>query len=123
MMLYLTEKVSRGWTKIPNHDLEAFTNQKMDVPCLAFRKDGKEVYLHIFCNEFMKPFFALQIVAQLYTKFKLGKPAFKAGEPNWIHTIPLRGADLTEQETLLIREITHSLFWTVFMDYKKRKDI
>lgn len=116
---FLIGKVSKGWTKIPNHDLEAFATRSMDVPYLGFRKGRKEVYVHIFCNEFMNPFYAIQIVANLYKKFNLGKPVFSTAERNWIHTIPLPGAQLTEEETLLIHQLTQSLFWTIFMDYKR----
>jgi hypothetical protein len=34
MMPDLIKKVPRGWTKIPNHDLEVFAKQKMNVPSL-----------------------------------------------------------------------------------------
>lgn len=121
MMPYLVERVSRGWTKVPNHNLEAFATRNVDVPYLGFRKDKKEVYVHIFCNEFMLPFLAMQIVANLYKKYNLGEPIFAPEEPNWIHTIPLPGAVLSQHETLLIYQITQSLFWTIFMDYKKNK--
>jgi hypothetical protein len=119
MMPDLIKRVSMGWTKIPHHDLEAFSTRNMNVPILGFRQKGKEVYVHVFCNEFMNPFYAVQIVANLYRKFNLGKPAFTAGEPNWIHTIPIPGAALTPEETLLIHQITQSLFWTIYMDYKR----
>jgi hypothetical protein len=121
MMPYLVANASRKWTKVPNHDLELFSVQKMGVPIVAFRKNGQEVYLHIFCNEYMNPMFAMQIVADRYAKFNLGKPAFNPKEPNWIHTIPLPGAELSPEETLLIHQIAHSLFWTIFMDYKRSK--
>jgi len=93
MMPDLIKRVSREWTKIPNHDLEVFAARKMGAPSLGFRQKGKEVYVHIFCNEFMDPFYAVQIVAKLYRKFNLGIPAFAPGELNWIHTIPLPGAE------------------------------
>jgi hypothetical protein len=121
MMPFLVENTSRRWTKIPNRDLEVFAIQRMEVPCLAFRKNGTEVYLHIFCNEFMNPLYAMQMVIDRYTKFKFGKPVFIPEEPNWIHTIPLPGADLSAAETLLIHQITQSLFWTIYMDYKRIK--
>jgi hypothetical protein len=121
MMPYLVENTSRKWTKVPDHDLEVFAIQRMEVPILAFRKNGKEVYLHIFCNEYMNPLYAMQIVIDRYAKFKFGQPVFIPEEPNWIHTLPLPGANLSEAETLLIHQITQSLFWTIFMDYKKNK--
>jgi hypothetical protein len=119
MMPYLVGNVSKGWTKILNHNLEAFATRKMNVPSLGFRKGRKEVYVHIFCNEFMNPFYACLTVTSLYTKFNLGKPTFAPEEPNWIHTIPLPNADLTQEETLLIHQIAHSLLWTIFMDYSE----
>lgn len=122
MMPYLVETVSRGWTKIPKHDdLEVFADRKMNVPLLAFRKNRKEVYLHVFCNEFMNPIYAIQIVSNLYTKFNFGKPAFALKEPNWIHTIPIPGPGLSEAETLMIHQVTQSLFWTIHADYKRSK--
>jgi hypothetical protein len=121
MMPFLVEKVSKGWTTIPDHeDLEAFTTLKMGVPALAFRKKNTEVYVHIFCNEFMNPVKAFQMVISLYTKFSLGKPSFKTDEPNWIHSIPIKAKDLNEAETILIHQITRSLFGTVYMDFKRR---
>jgi len=119
LMPYLIKTVSQKWTKIPNHDLEVLASRNMDVPCLGFRKSQNEVYVHIFCNEFMNPLFAMQIVINLYKKFNLGKPVFTSAEPNWIHTIPLPGPKLTQQETLLTYQLTQSLFWTIFMDYKR----
>jgi hypothetical protein len=124
MMPYLIEKVSRGWTKVPNHDdFELFTTLKMDVPILAFRKNGKEVYVHVFCNDFMDPIYAIQIVINLYSKYKLGKPAFIPKERNWIQTIPIPGGNLSQAEMLFIHELTQSLFWTIYMDFKRRKGI
>jgi hypothetical protein len=120
MMPDLIEKVPRGWTKIPNHDLEVFAKKIMDVPSLGFKKDGKQVYLHVFCNEFMNPFYAIQLVAELYNKFNLGNPTFVPEELNWIHTIPIPGKELSEAETLFIHQVTQSMFWTIYMDYKRR---
>jgi len=119
MMPDLIKGVSKGWTKIPHHDLEAFATRNMGVPLLGFRKKGEEVYVHVFCNEFVNIDYAAEIVANLYQKFNLGKPAFAAEEPNWIHTIPIPGADLTPEETFLIHQLTQSLFWTIYMDYKR----
>ncbi len=119
IMRSLILEVSQKWTKIPNYALEALATQNMNVPCLAFKKDGKEVYVHIFCNEFMNPLYAFQIVANLYKKFKLGKPSFLPEEKNWIHTVPLPGPELSDKETMIIHQLTQSLFWTIFMDYKR----
>ena len=119
MMPYLINSVSRRWTKVPNYNLHVLATQKMNVPCLGFRKEQTEVYLHIFCNEFMIPLHARQIVINLYKKFKLGKPAFPSSERNWIHTIPLPGAEFAQQEALLIHQLAQSLYWTVYMDYKR----
>jgi hypothetical protein len=122
MMPYLVEIVRRGWTKIPNHDdLEVFASRKMDVPVIAFRKNRKEVYVHVFCNEFMHPIVALQIVSSLYSKLKLGKPAFAPGELNWIHSIPVSPGDLTQAEMIMTHQITQSLFWTIHAEYKRHK--
>jgi len=121
MMPYLIEKSPKGWTRIPNCDLEVFATRRMDVPYLGFRKGGNEVYGHVFCNEFANPLFAIQIANSLYKKFNLGKAAFSLEEPNWIHTIPLPGANLSAEETLLMYQITQSLFWTIYMDYKRSK--
>jgi hypothetical protein len=120
MMPDLIKRVPRGWTKVPNYDFELFATRKMDVPILGFRKNRKEIYVHVFCNEFINPFNAVQIVANLYTKFKLGKPAFLPEELNWIHTIPIPGNELGHAETMLIHQLTQSMFWTIYMDYKGR---
>ena len=59
MMPWLIEKVTIGWTKIPDHDgIEIIAISQMEVPVLGFRKNGKEVYVHVFCNEFMDPIYA-----------------------------------------------------------------
>jgi hypothetical protein len=122
MMPYLVSTVSRAWTKVPNHeDLEIFATLKMEVPILVLRKAGKEVYIHVFCNEFMNPIYPIQLVIGLYEKYTLGKPGFLPEERNWIHTIPIPGTGLDAAETLLTHQLTQSLFWTVFMDYKRNK--
>jgi hypothetical protein len=122
MMPALVEIVTLGWTKIPNHDdLEVFCTLNKAVPALGIRKKGKEVYLHVFCNTFMNPIYAMQLVIQLYEKYKFGRPEFIPEEENWIHTIPLFPADLNQAETLLTHQIAQSLFWTVYMDYKRNK--
>ncbi|MBS1605557.1 MAG: hypothetical protein JST42_23030 [Bacteroidetes bacterium] len=122
MMPYLVETVSRGWTKLPKReDLEIFVTLKMEVPVLGVRKNGKEVYLHIFCNELMYPLYPIQLVIKLYEKYFLGKPGFSPDERNWIHSIPIPGTSLNPAETLLTHQLTQSLFWTVFMDYKRNK--
>jgi len=121
MMPYLIEGVPRGWTVVPGHDdLELFATRKLEIPILGFRKNKKEVYVHVFCNEFVHPLDAVQIVLTLYLKFKLGTPAFLPEERNWIHTIPIPGANLSQAETLFIHQLIHSMFWTIYMDYKKR---
>jgi hypothetical protein len=40
MMPDLITKVPKGWTKVPNHDLEVFATRKMDIPILGFRKNN-----------------------------------------------------------------------------------
>lgn len=124
MMPFLVERSPKGWTKIPNHgDLEVFASRKVGVPVVGFRKEGKEVSIHVFCNEVMDPIDALQIVISLYTKFKLGMPAFSPDEPNWIHTIPIPGTALSQGETILTHQIMQSLFWTIHHDYKRHKGV
>jgi hypothetical protein len=120
MMPELIKKVPRGWTKVPNHEFEVFATRNMDVPILGSRKNGKEVYVHVFCNEFINPFYAIQIVVGLYTKYKLGKPTFMPEELNWIHTVPIPGIELGQAETLFIHQLTQVMFWTIYMDYKSR---
>jgi hypothetical protein len=120
MMPDLIKKVSRGWTKVPNHDFEVIATRNLDVPYLGFRKNGKEVYVHVFCNEFINPFYAIQLVVNLYTKYKLGKPQFIPEQLNRIHTIPISGSELGEAETLLTFQLTQSLFWTIYREYKGR---
>jgi hypothetical protein len=46
MMPELIKKAPTGWTKVPDHDFEIFASRKGEVPILAFRKNGKEVYVH-----------------------------------------------------------------------------
>jgi hypothetical protein len=122
MMPGLIERVAAGWTKVPNHNgLEMFVKFQKEVPILAFKKNGKEVYLHVYCNEFMALFYAMEFVINLYAQLKLGESEFIPTEKNWIHSIPLSPADLDKEETLLIHQLAHSLFYTVCRDYEKRK--
>jgi hypothetical protein len=124
IMPYLIENCPIRWTKIPDHeDLDMLASRKEDVPLIGFRKNGREVYLHIFCNEFIDPMCPMQIVINMYLKFKLGKAEFQREEKNWIHTIPLAMGHLSLEEIILIHDITHSLFWTIYLDYKKHKGI
>jgi hypothetical protein len=46
---------------------------------------------------------------------------FIPAEENWIHTIPVLPGDLNQAETLLTHQIAQSLFWTIYMDYKREK--
>jgi len=124
MMPYLVKKAPNGWTNIPKHGhLELFADRKLGVPVLAFRKDRREVYVHVFCNEFMNPIPAIEMVVSLYAKFKLGEPAFLPDELNWIHSIPVPGPVLNQEETLLTYQITQSLFWTIHVDYQRHGKI
>jgi hypothetical protein len=75
----------------------------------------------VFRNEFMDPLNPIQIVIQLYHKYTLGKPTFVMENPNWIHTIPIPGAVLDHAEIMLIHQLTHSLFWTIYMDCKRNR--
>jgi hypothetical protein len=59
-------------------------------------------------------------VVGLYIKFKLGTQTFLPGELNWIHTIPIAEKELSPAETLFIHQLTQSMFWTIYMDYKGR---
>ena len=99
----------------------SYLRKEMEIPVLAFRKSKKEVYVHVFCNEFMDPLNPVQIVIQLYHKYALGKPNFVVKDRNWIETIPIPGTVLDQAEILLIHQLTHSLFWTIYMDYKRQK--
>lgn len=120
IMPYLVETCSKGWTKIPRHDdLEIFASRKRNVPILGFRKNRKEVYVHVYCNEFMNPLYAIQIVGNLYAQFKFGRPKFAPEEPNWIHTIPILPKSLSVAETLLTHQVRQSLFWTIHDDYRR----
>jgi hypothetical protein len=120
MMPYLIERAPKRWTKVPNHDIEILATLKKDVPSLGFRKNAKEVYVHIFCNEFINPLNAMHMVVSMYIKFDLGEPTFIPKELNWIHSIPLPGGQLTNAETMLIHQLTQSMFWTIYMDFKQR---
>ena len=118
LMPALVETTGKRWTKIPGHNLEVFSVLKMRVPSLAFRRNGKEIYLHIFCNEFVNPLNAMQQVFAMYVKFNLGKPLFLPEELNWIHSIPLDERGLSQAEILFTYQITHSMFWSIYMDFK-----
>lgn len=119
-MPYFIEKAPRGWAPIPDTTLEIFLSMKYEVPCLAFRKDKKELYVHVFCFEGSDQSKPLGIVSDLYAKCKLGIPEFPR-RSNWIHTIPLDGPKLSSPEVLLIHQITQSIFWTVYMDFVRNK--
>lgn len=114
----LIEKVGEAWTPIPESDLDTFLQIKEMTPCHAFRKNKKEVYIHVFGFEGCDNFKALNIVIGIYGKYKLGFPKFPT-QGNWMHTIPIPGPTLTTSENLLIHQIAHSLFWTVYMDFNK----
>lgn len=123
LMPYLHSKISRAWTAIPNSELETYFQIRSDVPVLGFRKHGQEIYIHIFCFESYNLAITLSVVNRLYLKHKLGIPATPQ-RPNWIHTIPLPGPKLSQEEVMFIHQITQSMFWTVYVDFKKsRKNI
>ena len=123
MMPYLIETTPVGWTKIPNHmEIEMFASRKGKIPIIGFRKNGKEAYVHVFCNEFVNPKHAIQIVAAMYLKFRFGKPQYVKTIRNWIHTIPVSPATFDPAETLLTHQLTNSIFWTIYMDYKRIKE-
>lgn len=123
MMPYLIVNIPVRWTKIPNHEqIEMFASRQGKIPVIAFRKNGKEAYMHIFCNDFVNPKQAIQIVATMYLKFRFGKPQFVKTIRNWIHTIPVSPATLDPAETLLTHQLTNSTFWTIYMDYKRIKE-
>jgi len=123
MMPYLIENIPVRWTKILNHeDIEMFASRQGRIPIIAFRKNGKEAYVHIFCNDFVNPKHAMKVVVALYTKFNFGKPQFVKDVRNWIHTIPTAPKILDPAETLLTHQLTNSTFWTIYMDYKRIKE-
>ncbi|HEY4151414.1 MAG TPA: hypothetical protein VGM41_20890 [Chitinophagaceae bacterium] len=119
MMPTLIETVAKCWTQIPDSDLELLLKFKENTPILAFRKYKTEVYLNIFGFNLHNRFRPLALVSDIYLKFKMGIPESPKA-PNWIHAIPLTPQTLSPAETLLMHRITHSLFWTVYMDCKKR---
>ena len=116
----LVEKVAAGWAPIPESQIETLLVIEEMVPCLAFRKNKQEVYIHVFGFDLESALKPLGKVHELYYKYKLGDPEFPR-DRNWIHTIPLPGSNLNPKEILLIHEITHSLFWSVYMDLKRIK--
>jgi hypothetical protein len=121
MMPYLINRSPKGWTKIPEYThLEVFADRKVTVPLIAFRKNGKEVFVHVFCNEFINPIYAVPLVVGLYSKFKLGEPTFAPDQLNWIHSVPMPGQDLNQKEIILTHQIAQSLFWTIYVDYRSR---
>jgi len=121
MMPYLIERCPKAWTKIPKHThLEIFADRKKDVPFITFRKNGKEVFIHVFRNEFVHPIHVIPFVVELYYRFRLGQPDFAPDQPNWIHSVPLPGQDLNQKEIILTHQIAMSLFWTIHHDYGRR---
>lgn len=75
LMPYLHSKISYAWTAIPHSELETYFQITRDVPVLAFRKHGREVYIHFFCFESYNQAITLAAVNMLYLKHKLGIPA------------------------------------------------
>jgi hypothetical protein len=118
LMPKIVNLVAKGWTPIPDSELEVFLVVKKEVPVFAIRKNKKEVYVHVFCFEMGDKMESLEVVNNLYLKYRLGIPEFPK-RPNWIHTIPLPGQKPSPSEITLIHEITQSLFWSVYMDFKR----
>jgi hypothetical protein len=121
VVTYITTVGSGKWIKIPNHELELIATLNNGVPCVAFRKVGKEIFLHIFCNEYMNPIKAMQLVAGQYIKFNLGMPHFAPQELNWIHSIPLPGSEISYAEKIFVYQVTQSMFWMIYMEYKLKR--
>jgi hypothetical protein len=119
--MYITTVGGGKWIKIPNHNLELIATWQDGVPFVVFRTGGKEIFLHVFCNEYMKPINAMQIVALQYFKFKLGKPHFDPEELNWVHSIPLPGPEISYGEKMFVYQLTQSTFWMIYMEYKLKR--
>lgn len=118
MMPYLVAHASRRWTEIPGHeDIAVFSDRKQMIPFIYFRKNGKDIYIHVLCNEFMDRL-PIPVICDLYAKYGYGIPGIVKGEPNWIHTIPIPGAEVSREEIILTYQITQSLFWTIHHEYK-----
>jgi hypothetical protein len=119
IMPYLLDenKVGVKWTLIPDTEIEVFFQLTAQIPLLAFRKNKKEAYIHVLGLESYNLANPFTMVRALYKKFNLGIPK-KPGEPNWIHTIPLEGSNLSAEEVMLIHQITKSFFGTLHMDFK-----
>jgi hypothetical protein len=118
---YITTVGSGKWIKIPNHNLELIATMEHGVPCIGFRTGGKEIFLHVFCNEYMNPINAIELVAGQYVKFNLGIPRFAPEELNWVHSIPLPGSDISYGENMFVYQLTHSMFWMIYMEYKLKR--
>ena len=121
VVTYITTLGSGKWIKIPKHDLELIATLNNGVPNVAFRKEGKEIFLHIFCNEYMNPMKAMELVAGQYIKHNLGMPHFSPQELNWIHSIPLAGEEISYAENIFVYQVTQSMFWMIFMEYKLKR--
>ena len=119
--MYVTTVGGRKWVKIPNHNLEMIATLQDGVPCVAFRTGGREIFLHVFCNEYMNPFYAMQIVAGQYIKNNLGIPHFAPEELNWVHSIPLPGPEISYSEKMFVYQLTQSMFWMIYMEYKLKR--
>jgi hypothetical protein len=118
---YITTVGSGKWIKIPNHNLEMIATLQHGVPCVAFRTEGKKIFLHVFCNEYMNPISAMQIVAGQYIELNLGIPHFATKELNWVHSIPLPGSDISYAEKIFVYQLTQSMFWMIYMEYKLKR--
>lgn len=117
LMPVLHTTMAIRWTPIPESGFETFLQIKDYVPCLAFRKEGKEVYFHIFCFESFKFKETLKMVSKLYLKYRLGIPKYPPG-PNWIHTVPIPGPRVAAQDEKLMYQIMQSFFWTLHYEFK-----
>ena len=121
MTTYITTVGGGKWIKIPNHNLEMIATMEHGVPCLGFRTRGKEIFLHVFCNEYMNPINAMELVAGQYIKHNLGIPHFAPEELNWVHSIPLPGPEISYGEKIFVYQLTQSMFWMIYMEYKLKR--
>jgi hypothetical protein len=115
------KKVDRESVPFPNSTLSVKLTNMLDGASVEIRKRDKMAFINILCFEAGNLNQVFATVEKLYLNYKLGQPKRPTME-SWIHSIPVPGPSLRENEILLSQKITLSFFWHRFAHFINKRN-
>jgi len=97
----------------PNSALSVRLINSLDGASVEIRKRDQLAFINVLCFKDVDASQVYSLVEDLYRHYDLGQPK-RPGMEAWIHSIPVPGPSLRENEIMLCQKITYCFFWHRF---------